>query len=306
MKASPRWILAVGCAALLLIGFGIERQAASANKPVKIFIAVDTEGPSGIAEWWAHDPQSPLYQERRQLLMGDVNAAVEGCLEAGATEVIVSDDGKNGINTIPEMINPAAKLIYGRGFGSGVTPPLLDGMDESFAGVIFLCFHSKEGTPNGVLAHTLSRTPRHYWYNGKESGEMTMYAIVAGHHKVPVIMVTGCEATCQEARELLGDDVVTVGVKKGLNHFRAVLIAPSKARMMIRAGAREAVKRAGTIKPYRFELPIKVRLQFPNKEFADEHEKSRKSRDSNWPGRRVDERTFEAIISSPLDPNFIL
>jgi D-amino peptidase len=182
-------------------------------------------------------------------------------------------------------------------------------MDDSFAGVILLGFHSKEGTPTGVLPHTLtgqSLRHRRYWYNGKESGEMTMYAIVAAHHKVPVIMVTGCEATCQEARELLGGGVVTVGVKKELNPYRAVLIAPPKARAMIREGAREAVKRAATIKPYRVELPIKVRLQFPNKEFADEHEKSRKSRDSNWPGRRVDERTFEAIINSPLDPNLII
>jgi D-amino peptidase len=303
------WTLVAGIAVILLIEFALQKQAFSANKPIRIFISVDTEGPTGIADWWAHDPQHPLYQERRQLLMSDINAAIEGCLAGGATEVLVSDDGKNGTNTIPETINPAAKLIYGRGFGAGMTPPLLDGIDESFAGIIMLGTHAKEGTPTGVLAHTLtgqSQKHRRYYYNGRESGEMTMYALVASHYKVPIIMVTGCEATCQEARELLGEGVVTVGVKKGLNPYRAVLISPSKTRVMIREGAREAVKLSGTMKPYRVEFPIVVRLQFPSKEFADEHEQSRKKKDSNWPGRRVDDRTFEAIIKSPLDPNLIL
>lgn len=300
--------------ACALLGFSILLITAACGRPdppakhLRIFIAADTEGPSGIADWWASDSKSPFYPERRALYMGDINAAIEGCLNGGATEVVVSDDGKGGINSIPEMLNPSARLIYGPGFGSARLP-LLHGLDETFDGVILVGFHAREGTPDGVLAHTLtgeSQRHRRYWYHGKEAGELVMYAMAAGYRKVPVIMVTGCEATGREAKEVFGEEIVTVGVKRGLNPSRAILLPPAKAREQIRKGAEEAIRRIGRIKPYAVELPIKVRLQFPNKEFADEHEKARLLRNPNWPGRRVDQTTFEATIESPLDPNFIL
>ena len=274
----------------------------TADKSLKVFIVVDSEGPSGIAGYWAHDPRDPFCAEKRQLLMGDVNAAVEGCLAAGATEVVVSDDTKFGVNTIPELIHPEAKLITGRGFGSPV--PMLQGVDSSFAGVILVGTHAKEGTPDGVLAHTFtgaSGKHRRYWYNGQEIGEIAIYAAAAGHLGLPIIMVAGCEATCREARELLGNDLVTVAVKKGFNPGRALLLAPKKTRVMIAAGAKEAVTHARRMKPYRVKLPITVRVQFPNKEFADEYESNHRRKDPKWPARRIDDRTLEGTMTSPVD-----
>jgi len=280
----------------------VSANRGSADKPVKIFIVVDSEGPSGIGGYWAHDPRDPFYAEKRLLLMGDVNAAVEGCLAAGATEVVVSDDTKFGINTIPEMLHPDVKLISGRGFGWPV--PVLHGIDGSFTGVIMVGAHSKEGTPDGVLAHTFtgaSGKHRRYWYNGLEIGEIAIYAAAAGHHGVPIIMVTGCEATSREARELLGPDIVTVAVKKGFNPERALLIAPKRARAMITEGAKHAVARARQMKPYKVKLPITVRVQFPNKEFADEYESNHRRKDPNWPARRIDDQTLEGTMTSPID-----
>ncbi|MFP6751255.1 MAG: hypothetical protein VB855_06240, partial [Pirellulaceae bacterium] len=51
-------------------------------------------------------------------------------------------------------------------------------------------------------------------------------------------------------------------------------------------------------KPYLVKMPIEVRLQLENKEKADAHAENRLRILPDWPGRRVDERTFEAILSS--------
>ena len=277
-------------------------------KPLKIFIAVDSEGQTGLASYWAHEPAAPLFEERRKLLMNDVNAAVEGCLAAGATEVVVSDDTANGTTINLLELHPAAKLIQGRGFGSQVVH-WLHGLDSSFAGVMLVGTHAMEGTPDGVLAHTLtgvSQKHRRYFYNGRESGEIAMYAIVASHFKVPVIMVTGCAAASREAKQMLGPETVTVAVKQGFNTERALMLHPRQTRKMIADAAAEAVAKIGRFQPYPIELPIKIRLEFPTKQFADEHQASRLRNHKDWPGVRVNETTFEVTIQSPLDRNLVL
>ena len=118
--------------------------------------------------------------------------------------------------------------------------------------------------------------------------------------------MTGCEAACREAREFFGSEVVGVAVKKGFNPERAILLPPRQTGEMIKRGAVEAIGRIGRIKPYKIDLPVKVRLVFPNKQFADEHQQSRLKSNKDWPGLRVDERTFETTIRSLLDRNLVL
>jgi len=240
--------------------------------------------------------------------MSDVNAAIEGCLAAGATEILVSDDTATSTTLALEELHPAAKLISGPGAGAQRLRRL-HGLDETFAGVILIGAHAMEGTPDGVLAHTLtgiSQKHRRYFYNGRESGEMAMYGMVAGHFNIPILMVTGCEAACREARHFFGEQVVGVTVKIGFNQERAILFPPSKTREMIKRGAVEAIGRIGRIKPYKVDLPVKVKLAFPNRQFADEHQQSRLKSDKNWPGIRVDDTTFETVVHSLLDPHLVL
>ncbi len=277
------------------------------KKPLKVFIAADSEGPSGVVTYWGHDFNHGLYSESQQLLMSDVNAAVGGCQQAGATEIVVSDDTAQGISISPLTLNPAARLI--RGTATRQRLVKLHGLDKSFAAVVLLGAHAREGTADGVLAHTLSGQSgeqRRYWFNGHEAGEMDVYAIVAGHFGVPVVMVTGCEATCRQARELLGDQVVAVAVKKAFSSERAMILPPKLTAEMISRGVQEAISRIGRIAPYHIDLPVKVRLRLPTRELADKHEASRRRRVPDWPGVRVDERTFEAVITSLVDPNLFL
>lgn len=263
------------------------------EKPLKIYVAVDSEGPTGVAEYWARSlpPKSPAVRRYRELLTEDVNAAVEGCFAGGATQVFVKDDGFRDENILPELLDKRARLLAGGG-------PLLDGLDESFDGVMLIGFHAMEGAEDGVLAHTWSSARRRrYWINGRESGELAVYAIVAGHdHQVPVLLVTGCTGLCREAHELLGDNVVTVAVKKLREDKMVELFPPERTRPLITAGAKKAIRRIGQCQPYNVKFPLRIRLQLKNKSVTDGYIQWRLKNQPGWPGKRVDEDTIEATL----------
>ncbi|MBP90552.1 MAG: hypothetical protein CMJ64_28225 [Planctomycetaceae bacterium] len=267
----------------------------SRRAPIKILIAVDSEGPTGVDEYWARNrkPGDPQAQRFRQLMTDDVNAAIEGCLEGGADEVYVKDDGFRDQNLLPDRIDKRAKLVTS---GSG----LLQGLDESFGGVMLVGLHAMEGAKDAVLAHTWSSTRRRrYWFNGEEGGEVAAYAIVASHdHKVPIIMATGCTGLCREVRELLGEDVVNVPVKRLRDDGTVELYAPEATYKSIVNGAKEAVGRVGKIKPYLVEFPLQIRLQLKDKQVTNGYEKWRRENKSDWPGRRAGDNIFEATLAT--------
>lgn len=260
---------------------------------MKVYISTDMEGISGVVMWeQTREFTSPHYENARRLLMGDIKAAVQGCREGGAQHVTVLDGHGGGFNFVPELMTPGA--WYATGVGR---PQPYMGLDATFGGGILLGYHAMAGTPDGILCHTQSsRSGVRYWYNGRECGEIAQSAMVMGHFNVPVIMVTGDDAACREAREFLGDDVVTVAVKKGYGTTCGELLSPEEAHALILEGAREAVKRAAQRQPFRMKCPIHGLIRFPDKQIADSFKPSR--------SRRVDEFTFEAVFESPLDIYF--
>ncbi|MFW6107226.1 MAG: M55 family metallopeptidase [bacterium] len=255
---------------------------------MKVYIATDLEGISGVTVWeQTREKGHPLYQEARVLLTREVNAAVAGCLRGGADEVVVLDGHGGGFNLVPEELHPGASYVTGPG------RPALAGLDESFDAAIFLGYHAMAGTPDAVLAHTQSsKAGCRYWYNGRESGEIAQHAILCGAAGVPVVMVTGDEAACREARAFLGERVVTVAVKRAFGLTCSQMLAPRRARERIEHAAAEALGRVADIAPYRVELPIRARLQFATQEAAA-------GRGSL--SQRLDDRTFERTIEDPRE-----
>ncbi|MFW6157798.1 MAG: M55 family metallopeptidase [Planctomycetota bacterium] len=254
---------------------------------MKVYVATDLEGVAGVCRFVQTREDGPRYDEARELLTRECSACVDGLVEAGVEEVYVRDGHGRPYNFVPELLHPAARHLVGH---SPDPTALLSECDAA----ILLAYHAMAGTPDGVLCHTQSsRGGNKYWYNGRESGEIAQHALMAGHFDIPVIMVTGDDATCREAREFLGDGPVTVSTKTGLAREGAVLLAPSLARDRIREGAKEAVGRAAGCRPYKIDLPIRGRLWFPSKETAD-----RRRTDL---GERVDDFTFEATFETALD-----
>lgn len=230
---------------------------------MKVYISVDMEGIAGIVQPEQVQRGTPEYAEGRLLLVREANAAVEGALAAGADEVIVADMHAGGFNFPPEEMHPAARWLHGGPHWPRF--PFLEGA----AGMILLGYHAMAGTPQAVRDHTMSSAAwQEFRINGQPAGEIAIDAALAGAMGVPVIMVSGDDKACAEARTLLGD-VVTAEVKQGVARHRALTLAPAQARELIREKAAEAVRRAGGLRPYRIEGPVTLQLTYTGTDLAD-------------------------------------
>jgi len=230
---------------------------------MKVYIETDMEGVSGIRSRAIWDQPGPEYEHARRLLTQDVNASVQGALDAGATEVVVDDGHNGGHNFITEELHEQAIVENCRS-----TKNVFPGLDESFDAVFAVGYHAMAGTINAFLDHTQSSSWFNYYVNGRKMGELGQTAIIVGHFKVPVVLVTGDEAVTQEAHALLGD-IETVAVKRGLGRFHARCMHPKKARALIGQAAERAVKRCKDIKPYVVNPPIEIKLELATTDLAD-------------------------------------
>jgi D-amino peptidase len=222
---------------------------------LKLFIMTDVEGVAGVLnfqEWVS--PGMHYYDLARKLLTLEVNAAVEGFCEGGATEILVVDGhGSGGIDI--ELLDP--RVEYQRGWGAGPWPLSLD---ETFDGLAFVGQHAKAGTPFGHMAHTQGLGYLDLSINGLSIGEFGQLAMCASELGVRTIFGCGDEAFTREAKELV-PDIETVSVKKGVKpgsgdelteeqyeRFTASArhLHPIRARQLIRHGALRAIQRAKT------------------------------------------------------------
>lgn len=120
---------------------------------MKIFIMTDLEGATGVAGTWEDfNPGGREHQSARKFLTSDVNAAIEGAVEAGAEEIVVLDGHGAAFSIILEDLNPKAQLIRGR------RRLELEGLDETFDLMFAVGAHSMAGTPNAIPYHTPGST----------------------------------------------------------------------------------------------------------------------------------------------------
>jgi len=234
---------------------------------LKVYISVDLEGIGGIVETQQTSGEnfgSGYRYEARELLTGEVNAAIEGALEGGATYVLVNEN-HSGRELILEKVHPAAEVIQGH------TKPLetADGLDSSFDAFFLVGIHARSYTPRAVLAHTWwPRVTDEWRVNGVAIGEIGFNALLAGHFGVPVALVTSDDLGVAEAKELLGD-VEGVIVKWSRSRYAARGIHPSKAREAIRQGAAKAVRELHRFAPFSLGTPVKFEIDFTQAVQAD-------------------------------------
>jgi D-amino peptidase len=238
---------------------------------MRVLIMTDMEGVSGIVVWEQVEGGKPLFEECRRLYTEEINAAVRGAKAAGATEIVVVDcHGAGGGWTfnslIPELLDINCEWVNHHPWGR-YTELLEQGCDAA----LFVGMHARAGTPDGVLCHTISSTTwRNLYFNGQPVGETGINAALCGHYNCPVLLVTGDEATCREARELLGTKLTTVAVKRSLSRFSARNIPPVRARQMIEDGAREALKSLKAVKPYKPGAPTTITIDLASVDKASE------------------------------------
>ncbi|GIO08474.1 D-aminopeptidase [Brevibacillus reuszeri] len=231
---------------------------------MKVFISLDMEGISGLSEWEDVIPGRRHYEAGRRLLTQDVNAAIEGALDAGATHILVNESHGPMNNIILEELHPAADII--RGFFKPLC--MMQGIDESFDAAFFVGYHGKAGTADAVLNHTLSGLAIHRLVlNGKEVGEAGLNAAVAGAFGVPVVLVTGDSQTAQEV-EVDIPGVFTVAVKTGITGLSSQAIHPVRAREMIRKQAKEALLSRSHVQPIGQKAENTIEVEFTKSQFA--------------------------------------
>jgi D-amino peptidase len=222
---------------------------------MKIYIFADMEGVSGISNASFVTKNGANYETGRRYLTRDINACVRGCFKAGATEVLVCDGHSDCCNIIWDELEPRAELITGGGYRKRF--PEIDGA----AGLILLGYHSMAGTFQGLLEHTYSSASiQNVWLNGKKIGEFGLDAAIAADHHIPVIMTSGDDKLCDEAKTFL-PEVITCMVKKGLGCNAARLLAPAKAYELIEKKAAEAVKKCKTINLVKIKFPVTLRIE---------------------------------------------
>jgi D-amino peptidase len=236
---------------------------------MKILIAADMEGISGVVHWEHVDNKNPEYQRFRRIMTGDVNAAIRGAFEGGASEVLVADGHHHGRNILIEELDPRARL------NSGSPAPLsmVSGVDTGVDGAMFVGYHARIGTRNAILDHTWSdERVANLWLGGRLMGEPGLNGAVCGHFNVPVIMLSGDQAVCAEARELFGD-LETAEVKQATGRMSAECLPPAVAQAKIQAAAAQAASRlrAGQAPaPLKLPTPVTVTIDFVQSEMADQ------------------------------------
>jgi D-amino peptidase len=236
---------------------------------MKVLISADMEGTCGVVSWvhvmppeyaGGSEPTNQSEYDRARLRMTrEVNAAIEGALEAGAEEVIVNDSHDGMRNLLPEELHRDCRFI------SGNDKPLsmMQGVDLDGVGAVFFTgYHAKAGTPNAPLAHTWTGWLNDVRINGRSTGEFGINAIVAGHFDVPIVLVTGDDKAVAQTRDFVGEDVVGVVVKDGLSTFAAIHHHPLVAQDRIREGAARAISQVGKVSPYALPDDARVEVEF--------------------------------------------
>lgn len=246
--------------AILLACLLLITNTISAQPRMKIYISADMEGITGVVTSEQLGPTGFEYARFREFMTAEVNAAIEGAFAAGATEIVVSDSHGNGQNLLIEKLPRNILLIR-----SWPRPlMMMQGIDETFAGVIFIGYHTATTNPQGVRAHTISSARlADVRLKGISVSEAGLNAAIAGHFNVPVIMVSGDDAVVKETQTLLGN-VEGAVVKWASGFHSAKTLMPEAAQQLIREKAKKAVERIKEFRPYKVATPIQLDVRFKN------------------------------------------
>lgn len=225
-----------------------------------VLLMTDLEGISGVNSIDQMEGEGYVYACRR--LEADINAAVAGCFDGGATRVLVLDGHATGINFDPKNIDPRAELP-GKAWQDEVKSGKVDLVME-------VGIHAMPGTMNGFLDHTQSSVQWfEYTINGRKCGEVAQGALFAGEYGVPFVMVSGDVAACEEAREFLGNDIATAVVKRGIGRNKAECLPNDEAEKLIYEAAKKGMTLKDKVKPFKMIYPLEVKLVHTRTDYCD-------------------------------------
>ena len=228
-----------------------------------VLISIDMEGIGGIASRRQVAPGAAQYDVGRALMTAEANAAAAGAFDGGATRVVVNDSHGPMDNLVAEDLDPRVEFVVG-------SPKPLSMMQEVSADVgvaLLVGYHAGPQESTGVLAHCYSGLAfADLRLNDQPLTELWLNALLGAVRGVPVGLVTGDDAICRVAAELV-PDAVAVPVKTALGQTAARSLHPDAAREAVRDGARRAVEAAtaGRLQPLQVPAELVLDAEFrPN------------------------------------------
>jgi D-amino peptidase len=230
-----------------------------------VFISVDMEGMAGIVHLQQVMRGMPEYERSCRLMTAEANAAVVGARRAGATRFVVNDSHGDMRNLVLDELDEGVEVISGadKPFSMGA------GLDSTFEVAFFVGYHASVGSERAIMDHTYGgRTIYALRINGREQSEATLNAALAGSFGVRTALVTGDQATIDEAAaELPGIEGVVV--KHALGRQAARSLHPVEACRRIEEGAYRAYANRAERPLYRPKGPFTLEIDWMNASMAD-------------------------------------
>ena len=250
------------------------------------------EGVAGVSRWQHTEPGHPEWERCRRLMTEEVNAAIEGALDAGVTEVVVNDAHWNGDNILPELLHPAAELV------SGTARPLsmCEGMGPNFDAAFFTGYHGSAGLRNANLAHTYAdpKLVASIRLNGAEQSEGSLNGYLCGLFDCPVALFSGDSTAVAQMHEF-APEVEGVVVKEAIGTLAARQQPLARVRDLLRSRAKRAIEKLENIPVMRLpagDTALEVEYNHPLQAEPA----------ARMPGvRRVDSRTVSYAAQEYLD-----
>jgi D-amino peptidase len=238
-------------AALLALAFAVSAFAQDKT----VFVITDAEGVAGVCRQEQTDPKNA---EMRELLTGEINSAVAGFFDGGATDVFVWD-GHDGSETLSALtIDSRAHLILG-----ALPANML--LDRHYSAVAFVGQHARADTLGGVMAHTYSSLGiQTVLMNGAPVGEIETRTALAGWFGIPVIFLSGDRAAAEQLKKI-DPAAETAVVKEGIDNYSCITLSAQAARHLIHDGAKAAMAKIGQIQPYRVTGPVTFEIEYTSR-----------------------------------------
>ncbi|WP_066301832.1 M55 family metallopeptidase [Bacillus sp. FJAT-29937] len=225
---------------------------------MKLYISVDMEGITGLADYTHVDSSKHNYERSRKIMTEEANHVITAAFDQGCQEVLVNDSHSKMNNLLIENLHPEAQVVVG-----DVKPySMVQGLDSTFAGAVFVGYHAR-ASMKGAMSHSMIFGVRNMYINDVAVGEMGLNAYVAGYHGVPVIMVAGDDRAALEAEQLI-PNVTTAIVKETITRSAVKSLTPAKAGELLREKVAEALKNRDLVKPLAPPDNPVLRIEFAN------------------------------------------
>jgi len=180
----------------------------------KFYISADIEGVAGILDWGETDKiKNDDYTMFREIMTNEVLASIESINEKfDKVEIVVKDAHDSGRNMYFDRFPENVKIIRG---WSGDPYSMVQGLDDTYDGLIYIGYHSESSSSGNPLSHTMTSSRLNFIkINGKIISEFELHSIIASHYNVPVLFVSGDYALTKTVKNI-NNNIGTVATKLG-------------------------------------------------------------------------------------------